>query len=199
MSQTIHRMYGTDERAATAAAALEEDGYQDVLLFTRPGLGNLSTEGIVAALMNGNILKAHALVLAHGIQQGGALVTVHAPFGGAVAAAERLDSFGPIDSGVTLAQDRLPGWDEAAPCSSAFGWRVLLDDSDTFSRFWNLPALAKKPTTTCANLGIPELKDSAGPYKPTIPMALLSNKPTFLSSMLGLPVLIGSSSTARRK
>lgn len=190
MSQTIHRMYDSEQRAHAAAHELRTNRYlamPDVHVFAAGG--ESSGEAIVAALMKAYILKAHARVLAQHIQRGGTLVTVHAPFGSGSTAVEILDSHGPIESGVPDFKGDGTPWDEAAPCSSLLGMPVLLKDSATFSRFWNVPPLSKRPTTTGSALGIPEISATSGPFSGTFGMGLISHKATILSSMLGLPVL----------
>ena len=194
MSQTINRMYETPQRATDAAAALRGEHFDDVHVFdARGGAGEgaatLTADQITASMLKACVLKSHAKVFAEGIQRGGTLVTVHAPFGMADAAVVVLDRFGPVASGIAEPQEPLTPWDEAAPCSSAFGAPVLLEDSATFSRFWNVAPLLKSAATTSSALGLPESSGSSGPFAGTIPLPLLSRKATLLSSMLGLPVL----------
>lgn len=196
MSQTINRMYDNHESAARAAHELRSsrfDRFTAVHVVTRSAGADAgadaSIDGIAASIMKGHVLKAHAVVFAERIRRGGTLVTVHAPFGTAAAAMNILDSHGPIDSGVPELKDDIVAWDEAAPCSSALHMRVLLDDSATFSRFWNVPPLLKKAATTFSALGIPETVAFKGPYAGTFGIPLISQKATILSSMLGLPVL----------
>lgn len=195
MSQTISRMYDSVERANAAADALRNHyfiRFTDVHVTSRDTVAGGSAEGIVAALLKVYILKAHARVYADVIQRGGALVTVHAAFGSAVTAVQTLDEFGPIDSGVAVTEDRATPWDDAAPCSSAFGLPVLLSDTASFSRFWNVPALSKKGATTSSALGLPEVSDSRSPFTGTFGGRLISANGTFMSSMLGLPLLTKS-------
>lgn len=199
MSQTINRMYDNHASATRAAHELRSnrfDRFTAVHVVTRSdvlaqgtGEADATIDGIAASIMKGHVLKAHAMVFAERVFRGGTLVTVHAPFGTAVAAMNILDSHGPIDSGVPELKDDIVAWDEAAPCSSALHIPVLLDDSATFSRFWNVPPLLKKAATTFSAFGIPETVDTNGPYRGSFGLPLLSNKPTIFSSMLGLPVL----------
>jgi len=199
MSQTINRMYASYERAHRAAQELRTnrfDRFDEVHVVTLQGangadsLGlDASTDAVMAALMKAYVLKAHAKVFAEGIRRGGTLVTVHAGFGTAAAAMAVLERHGPIDSGVPDATDPPVPWDEAAPCSYVLGLPVLLDDSATFSRFWNVPPLLKKGATTSSALGIPQTIDSSAPFTGTTGVHLISNKPAILSSILGLPVL----------
>ena len=191
MSQTICRMYASHDQALKAAHALEThrfDRFDAVRVIGRDD-AHASVEALTAAIMKGWVLKAQAKVFAEGVARGGALVIVQAPFGSGVSALEILQSFDPIDSGVPDVEDRAPVWDEATPVSNVLGLRVLLDDSASFARFWNVPALSKKPVTWSTAMSIPEISRPSGPFTGTFGMALLSNKATILSSMLGLPLL----------
>lgn len=192
MSQTISRMYASHDQALKVAHDLRThrlDRFESVHVVSRDDDPNAGADAIAASIMKGYVLKSHAKVYAEGIRRGGALVTVHAPFGTAVAAMQILDQHGPIDAGVAEPEDRLPAWDDATPVSSALRIPVLLPDNATFARFWNIPALAKRPRTSSEALGIRELSQSSGAFTGTFGMALLSNKATPLSSMFGLPVL----------
>lgn len=197
MTQTIHRMYDSPERANLAADALRASRFErfdEVHVVGHSGDGDAaSTDVIVAALMKAYVLKAHARVLAEGIRRGGTLVTVHAHFGTADAALTILERHGPIDSGLPEAVDRPLAWDEAAPCSSLLHMPVLLADNATFSRFWNVPPLLKSGATTSSVLGLPEATASSGPFTGSFGLALISDKATILSSLLGLPVLMNAS------
>jgi hypothetical protein len=199
MSHAICRMYDSQERATAAAQELRRNPFKrftEIHVLTRnggpiaePGQADLPLEGIVAALMKAMILKSEAQIYARGILRGGTLVCVHAPFGSALTATQVLDKYGPIDSGYTEPREELLQWDEATPCSSALRMPVLLPDSATFSRFWNVPPLIKGGVTTSSSIGLPELKRSTRNYAPSIPLPLLSKRGTWLSSMLGLPLL----------
>ena len=153
------------------------------------GEGQPSVEALTVAIMKGWVLKRHAKVLAEGVARGGALVIVRAPFGSGVSAIETLQRFDPIESGVPDHDEPPLTWDDATPMSNVLGMRVLLDDSASFAKFWNVPALSKKPTTWGTALNLPEISPSRGPFTGTFGMALLSSKATIFSSMLGLPVL----------
>ncbi len=195
MSQTICRMYPSHEQAQGAAQALRTDRFDDFPFVNVVGAHTVTPttlDTVTAAIAKCHVLKAHARVYAEGVLRGGTLVIVHAPFGSALLAQQILDEHGPVESGFAETSDRLQAWDEAAPMSSALHCRVLLDDSATFSRFWNVRPLTKKQRTTSAALGLPELSRQRGSFNGTVGMPLLSNKGTILSSLLGLPVLIGS-------
>ena len=192
MSQTINRMYDNHTSANRAADALRSNRFNrftHVHVVSRSASPEAPLDDIVAEVMKAFVLKSHARVLAQRIQRGGTLVTVHAPFGSAVAAINILDRHGPVESGLPDHSDAAMAWDEAAPLSSALQMPVLLKNSATFSRFWNIPAVSKRGATTSSVLGLPELSDQRGPYAGTLGKALISNNATPLSSMLGLPLL----------
>jgi hypothetical protein len=181
-------MYQTPEQALSAKAALEKEDYSDLHLVSGDGVGT-SIEEIVAVIIKGNILKAHARVYAAGIRKGGSLVTVHAPFGGAYKAVQILEKFSPIESGMSEPQSYIPPWDEVTPMSSALQMPVLLDNPTPFSSFWNLPVLAKSSFSLSVLYGLPLLSKKAGPSS-SFGFPLLSRNATPLSSLLGLPLLI---------
>jgi hypothetical protein len=191
MSQTINRMFATAEQANAAAAALRSDRFNrfDEVHVTSAAASGATTDEIVAALMKACVIKWEARILAVGIKSGGSLVTVHAPFGSAVAATQELERHGPIESGLPPYVDDLVPWDEAAPLSSALSMPVLVSDNASFSSFWGLPMLTRGQGTTSAALGWPEISRTSGPFTGTFGMALLSRNPTPLSSMIGLPLL----------
>ena len=192
MSQAIHRMYDSHERATRAAAELAADRFgrfTEVFVCSQAAGSGASADEIVASLMKAHVLKAHARVYAERVLRGQALVTVHAPFGAALTALNMLQRHGPADSGVADAMEPYLPWDEGTPLSNLLGLRVLLADSDTFSRFWNVPALSRQGATTSSALGLPELSASRGPFTGTFGLSLISHKATPLSSLLGLPVL----------
>jgi hypothetical protein len=191
MSQTINRMFATADRANEAAAALRGNRLNrfDEVFVTSAAASGSTTDEIVAALMKAYVVKWEARILAAGIKNGGSLVTVHAPFGSAVAATQELERYGPIDSGLPPYVSDLVPWDEAAPLSSALSLPVLVSDNASFSSFWGLPILTRGQRTTGEALGLPEISRSSGPFTGTFGMALLSRNPAPLSSMFGLPLL----------
>jgi len=193
MSQTISRMYGTPEQAMSAKAALEEHDYTDVHLVSGDG-ASTSIEDIVAAIVQGQVLRSHARVYAAGISRGGSLVTVHAPFSGAAKAMRILDKFSPIESGMSEPDSRIMPWDEATPMSCILQMPVLLDDPAPLSRFWNVSPLAGGSFSLSSLFGMP-LLTQAVPRSTSFGLPLLSKNPAPLSSLLGIPTI---SRSARR-
>jgi hypothetical protein len=186
MSQTISRMYDSPERAAGAVAALKDEDYSDVHMVA--GATESSIDSIVASIMKGNVLKSDAKVYAKGVNRGGSLVTVHAPFGAAAKAMRVLDRFDPIDSGITETEDRMMAWDEAAPMSSILQMPVLIDHAAPFSAFWNLPSLVSSSCSLSSLFGMPLLTKSDS-RSSSFGLPLLSRNPAPLSSMLHIPTL----------
>ena len=203
MSDEISRMYDNPVRANSAVDELKRNEYHrftDIYVTTQSnGSQSGSDDQLVATLMSAMILKSRAKIYAEGVKRGGTLVTVHAPFGSGLTAAAILDSHGPIDAGYVKPSATPYLWDDTAPCSSALRMRVLLPDSATFSKFWNVRPLAAGGMTTSSCLGLPEVKKSSRSYEPTIPLAMLSTKGTILSSMLSLPVLKTSRARSARR
>jgi hypothetical protein len=183
MSQTINRMYGSYEDAKAAFAELAKNRYKDIHLV---GYGTDAAapaiDDIVASIMSGYVVRAEAKIYAQGVQKGGSLVTVHAPFGTARKALWIMDKYGPIESGIPDTVFASRSWDEATPISSALNVPVLLDDTASFSAFWNLPLLMTKPY-------VPKFTQSANPFSSIFGMPVLSKNATIFSSFLRLPVL----------
>jgi hypothetical protein len=192
MSQTITRLYGSHQHAVDAVNELRKYGFgdEDIHVVGGNGATTMSLAEVAAAIMKGYVLKSEAMVYAEGVRRGGTLVTVHAPIGTAGRVIRILDSFAPTESGVAEPPGDFVTWDEAAPLSSALHFRTLLDDSATFSRFWNVPVLTKGRASLSAALGMPELKE-AGPMQSSFGLPLLSDNPAPLSSLLHLPLLKG--------
>jgi hypothetical protein len=196
MTQTIHRLYGSRDTAVAAAEALRasrSDRFDDVHVFT----GGRSPDELVDAMTRAFILKAHARILANEVQHGATLVTVHAPFGSAIAAIDTLERFKPIGSGVPEFTEPADVWDEATPLSSALGLTVLSRSTGPYHGFGGLPLLTRHQRATSETLGMPAVSRSRGPYSGLGGLPLLSGKATPLSSMLGLPTLTKSRTRAR--
>jgi hypothetical protein len=191
MSHTINRLYATHEQAAKAVAALEDADYSDIHLVPGASPGT-SIDDIVASITRGNVLKSDAKILAKGVSQGRSLVTVHAPFGGAFGANRILDKFSPVASGLAEPEHPALAWDEATPISSILQIPVLLDDSATFSKFWNVAPLTSGSFSLSSLFGIPLLSRASGTFESSIGLPLLINNPAPLSSLLKLPTVSGS-------
>jgi hypothetical protein len=193
-------MYETAQHAMTAVAKLKAQGFPEetINLVTAASVGQQSQaasasgseDPIVSAITAGYVLRAHARVYAEAVRCGRALVSVSAAFGTGGIASEILDSCDPVDSGLSTAGERLPGWDDATPLSSALWLPVLAKGSASpLSSFWGLPVLTRKGGTFCSALGVPEVSQSAALLSSTLGMPLLSRNPAPLSSLLRIPLL----------
>jgi hypothetical protein len=198
MTQTITRIYGTEQQALDAVALLKEFDYAAELIslvtyasVVEPGSNDedAATESLVEAIAANWVPKWEARIYAEGVRRGGSLVSVRAPFGTAAQAIEILDSFEPIDAGVPVLSESLPEWDEAAPISSAFRMAVRYDDPTPFSTFWNLPVLIDRVWSLSRVLGLNELVDSSSGLSSFFHIPTLTEKAAWLSSKFGLPML----------
>lgn len=202
MSTRISRMYDSQERALQAARALRSVRHlQEHVYVAAPAAAGETEDQVAARIMKHYVERAAAQTYAKGVMQGGALVTVHAPFGSGVEAAEILEEYGPIDSGIT--EVRTPGyqWDEAAPVSSAFHLRVLSSNPTPFATWWNVPTLHGNPAPLSRWLHLAELIGTSRPITCSSSSTRLaettflasrgtvSSNPAPLSSFLHLPVL----------
>jgi BCD family chlorophyll transporter-like MFS transporter len=190
MTQTITRMYGSQDQAQAAAAALKANFFQDVYLVTgTDGGAPKSLDDITAAITQGYVLKAHAQVYAAGVSRGGVLVTVHAPFGSGGRATDILDSHDPIDSGLPPEPSTAMPWDEATPMSCILQMPVLLDEAKAFEGFWNMLPLVTKSGAPSGCCGLKLLTDADASLSGAVGMTMLSDNPAPLSSLFKLPLL----------
>ena len=192
MTQTIVRMYGSHEHAMGAVAELKDGGLGDgdIYVVSPPGSPDASLESIADDIAAGYVLKSHAKIYAEGVKRGGTLVIVHAPFGTSVSSTRTLDSYHPIDSGLSEEESEAVYWDDAAPFSSAlFSMPTLMKGASPFSMICGLPTLTSGQGSLFGSLGLPEVS-SGGSLGP-IGLPLLSGNATPLSSLLHLPVLTG--------
>jgi hypothetical protein len=189
MRYAIVRMFASSEQAHAAARDLRADGFEDdtVFVVTPSTAGeNASHETTTAVIMAAYVLRAHARVYAEGVQQGRSLVAVHAAFGLSQRAIDIMAAHDPVDSGLRLASEPGPGWDDAAPMSSALRMPPLLRNSPApLSSMWGLPTLSRGRSGALSLL-FGELTRSTWTFSGLFGMGLLSRNPAPLSSMLGL-------------
>lgn len=209
MSEVIVRMYPSESAARGAASKLREYGYPNDWTFVVPPPGpGVPPELVDTQIIAAHVLKRRAAVYAEGVRAGKTLVVVHAPFGRAVLAMDLLDQFGPVDTGLAIAPEPGPTWDESAPLSSALGIPTLLRGSPTplsslfgmgtkvegrslFGFFFG--ELASHRFSLSSLLGMPMLTRNPAPLSSLVGLPLGSRKAAPFSSMLGLKLL-----TARR-
>lgn len=190
MSHEISRMYASHEAATNAADALREEGFDEIyVVFGNAGKKTrTSVENFAQQIARSMIHMDDARIYAEVMAKGGSLVTVHAGFGSGVVATEILESFEPIDSGISAPAPE-PMWDEATPLSCAMGLPVLLDDPAPFSRMWNIAPLTRSSFHLTESLGMPMMSRNASMGEGRWGLKFLSDNPAPLSSLLGLPVL----------
>lgn len=189
MTQTICRLYGTEENAAAAVTELRELGFDEQEIHVVKPRDGASTEELADAIMKCYVYKLEAKAYAEGVKRGNTLVAVHAGFGWAMPAIIAMERCHPVESGVPDWGENRLDWDEAAPFSSAFHLPLLTDGPSPFSSFWGLPVLTKGGESKGSLLGLPLLTSSSGEYKGLLGLPLLSSNPAPLSSIFGLPTL----------
>ncbi len=189
MTQTITRIYESRQHAEAAATELQEAGFSadQVLMVPHPGgdrdeASAAMTDTLVAA----KVYKPLAVACAAEVVQGGALVTVFAPFGTAAEAERIMLEHNPVGpAGFDTVSTGLWQWDESAVFSSGFyGMPVKYDEATPFSKFWNLPVLIDPAKVTTAKWW-PLLAKNAmtlGRYEQ------IWHNPAPLSTKLGWPV-----------
>ena len=117
-------MFATAQTAADAIGELKKSGYSDSQIkVVHPGADNDATVKAIAAA---NVLTADAVKYAEHVKAGRTAVIVDADFGRGAEVRLLLDHYGTVDPGFEEKGFELPpGWDEAAPLSSALRWPVL--------------------------------------------------------------------------
>ena len=188
MSHEISRMYASAEVAQAAAAELAEEGFDEVFVVSPPSKPDVPLSAIAAQIAQGRVHLSDAKIYAHGVANGGSLVTVHAAFGSGMLATSILESHGPIASGMPEPAPEIL-WNEATPFSSAMMVPLLLDDPTPMSRVIGLPALGGSSCSFSGMLGLPLLSDTGSMPEGRWGLPFLSRNPAPLSSLLGLPLL----------
>ena len=192
MTQTITRIYANKTDADAAVADLRENGFaQDKIFFVGPpsnttgasATGNQAiVDEITDAITRGYILKRHAAEYAKRVAQGGALVTVYAPFGFALKATVLLERHHPVESGVPAPVYPRATYDEAAPLSSVLRLPVLSSHPTPFGAVSGLPSVLSKGrerTVTQGPAPLSRLLD--------LPVMTADGRPT--SSVMGMPTV----------
>jgi hypothetical protein len=195
MTTEINRMYASEHTARKAAAELREEGFTDVHVVTPPAAGT-PLSAIAAQIAQNRVLLADARIYARGIEAGGSLVTVFAPFGSGLAAEQILDAHHPIPDGMPKPQPE-PMWDEAAPLSSALMMPLLSGDATPMSKAIGFPPLTSSDCSASGMIGMPLLSQNPAPLSSLIGMGLLSKNATPLSSLIGMRTLKGERSARR--
>jgi hypothetical protein len=206
MPTMMVRFYDSATTAEAAAKRLRDEGFEHVSHFKAAGgKGAANRAELVDGMMRAHVWKSHAEAYADRLNKGGALVTVHAPFGTAMTAGQILDAHNPVDEGIAIARHDDYVWDDAAPLSSLLHMPVLtrtrlpaetymgissLTKSSGFLSHWlNIPLLSAGSARKTSSFGVPLLSRSATPLSSAFGMKTLSQNPTPLSSLFGLKVL----------
>lgn len=193
MPVTVSRIYDSPEKAETAASELKKYSFAPEHINVVTPNGH-DAEAAQSALAKGGISAARAKVFAEAVSGGKSVVTVLPTFGKAAKAAEILDTFGPVDTHITDAPDTVQGGsrssrgsasatDQAAPLSSAAGWKVLSHDPTPLSSKFGWQVLLDNPTPLSSWLGWRTLTDNQ------TSRTTLSSDPAPLSNLLGWKLL----------
>jgi hypothetical protein len=174
MTTIINRIYAAEEQAVAAVNAVKHKFSAHEVNLVTPTSGH--DGDIEAAAVKGGVRTDHAAVYADHIRQGGALVTVHAPWGFAKQTIKALDAHGPIDSGLDYTEHHaVPGWHSAAPFSALLGLPAV-------SKFRSSLVLGKKSAPFSDSLKLPTLLNSKSSTN-------LSDNPAPFSSIFRFPTI----------
>lgn len=195
MRTPITRLYDTAAQASDAVNALKKFGFNESLINVVPAASpQQSLDAVVASITAGFVLKADARIYAESVRQGKTLVSIRAPFANGVMATRILEKFRPVPSPIVRREEPGPGWDEAAPLSSALQLPVLAGGGEPFSETFGMATLARDPAPFSSLLGLKTLSRGAAPFSSLLGLPLLSKGASPFSSMLGLPLLTGRKS-----
>jgi hypothetical protein len=191
VTQTIARIYESSQHAAQAAKDLLSMGVPETAIHLLPNPGGSKTEAVAAmtdALLARHVLRANAVSYANEVVQGGAILSVYAPFGTAKRVLRVMDSHNPTGpAGFDLVSSGLPAWNERLPFSSAFfNWPVLYQNPTPFASFWHVPTLIDNATSLSGRFGWKLLSDKAYTFAN---WKMLSDKATPLSDTLSWKTL----------
>lgn len=185
MTETISRIYQVRENADAAAAELKKAGFADRAINVVAS-AEAPDEQVLAQIRQGGVVAAHADVYAERIKRGETLVSVQAQFGCGGWATEILEKHSPADTGLAEQGYEKAPPDPAAPLSSAYGWRVLINNPAPLSSSLGLPVLFTRRPPRKPNS---ELVDNSAPFSKLIGQPVLIDRPAILSSRLGWRVL----------
>ena len=202
MTSAVVRMYETDKQARKAVAMLKEGGFAEGLIhLVRPSPEGAaeSSETLSNLLKVGKLLRGDTKVYAEAIKKGRSIVIVEAPFGQAQGAIEILEDLDPIP---LVVEPKTPSatasasgagsaatWVDAAPLSSALGFRVLSvgHRPTPFSEIVGFKPLSEGFSWGPPYFRLLKLHDSG--FSALFGLKLLNDDPAPLSSYLGLKTL----------
>lgn len=219
MTQTIARMYASQDAANAAVNELHEHGFKADATPAAPQPRRVQSEDAgspddttppaepvaspadpgIDAIMNAGVEREHARIYSERIQSGEVLVVVvDPPFGFAKTALDILDSHNPVAVDLPVAEVTQAGrtqagrtwdWRSPTPLSSWLGWRVLSDDPTPLSNYLNRPVLKAEPASSRTLEGIRKQSGDAAPLSSKLGMAPLSENPAPLSAKFGWRLL----------
>ena len=204
MGQPITRLYANESTALDAVSELKNSGIGgDSVNVVSPSDAKAATagsdDGLAAAVEKGGVSKAAATLYAERVRGGGVVVTVNPHFGSARRAITILDSYNPIDSGVSeevthsvsksAANGQSAVYDDPTPLSSKLNVRVLLDDPAPLSEYFKWPLLSEKATPFSDKIGYSVLSSNATPLSSWLKLSVLSDQAAPFSTWLKRPLL----------
>ena len=160
MTQAITRLYGSEAQASDAVKTLKQNGYLGDQINLVTGAAG-SGDGLVAAIEKGGVPNAHAAIYAERVRAGGAIVSVCPMFGTAQRATEILESFEPVDAGVS----DVPV--SASKASGKAGGKTRARTTDIL----DLPPMKDDPTPLSSRFNLPVLLDDPTPFSSVLEMA----------------------------
>jgi hypothetical protein len=193
MAQVITRVYSSHQSAMSAVDALKKGGFGGAHIVAPPAAGSEGHDAAAtaAAIHDAGISKAHADAYAKAVGDGGTLVSVEAPFGGAGRVTQIMDSFNPVKTEIAevhaAPSSTVADW--AAPFSAKLGWKTLLHDPAPFSRLLGWATLKQDPPDSGAAKKVAEMADQPSPFSDKLGWKTLLNNPTPLSTALGWATL----------
>ena len=188
MAHAISRIYANPSDADAAVRDLAEYGFQPEeihVVAAHPSAGSVGAAGvdeIADRIAKCFIPLRHAVAYAAHVAQGGAFVTVHAPFGSGRKATAALDRHHPVELNLHAPAKPFPKYDEAAPLSSSLFLPVLIDNPSPLGALAGLPSLVSGP---------PRVTEAA-PLSTSMGWPVQSSDPTPLASASGAPTLASS-------
>jgi hypothetical protein len=191
MAHAISRIYANTSDADAAVRDLAEYGFQPEEIHvvaaqaSAGSVGGAGVDGIADRIAKCLVPMRDAVAYAKHVGQGGAFVTVHAPFGSGRKATAALDRHHPIDLNLKAPGKPIPKYDEAAPLSSSLWLPVLIDNPAPLGAFAGLPSLVSGP---------PRVTEAA-PLSSSMGWPVRSSDPTPISTASGAPTLASSSAT----
>lgn len=203
MTQPLARLYGSQDTATAVKTELQKGGLAagQIHIVTRADADGGAT--VADAIAKTGVPPAHAALYAEDIvRRGQALVVAQTHFGRTRAAEKVMDRFEPIH--VDVPEVELPstaakGRDNAAPLSSALGWKVLSSDPTPLSNYLKWAVLKPQPATSPTLERVRAQSGDAAPFSRKIGMAVLSDNPAPLSTKLGWSLLSGKAAPLSEK